>query len=348
MKTEALYSRFRKQYSHLRSVSGNELVDHQGIRYRYELTSPDLRPDNGPRIFHHGEKTQHVIVLTHGLSDSPRYMEDVGKAFFKAGVNVILPLLPGHGLRHPDEAFEDKQLDRYWRNTLDQAIELAASLGEVISLGGFSTGGALSYNRILRDMEANRQGISGGLFLFSAAIQLMQWEHFLIHISPRLLMKKLDATLQGTGPDPFKYPVLPKFGAKELSDVIRENERLSEGRKLVQPVFAAHFLSDDTADIAGVLHLLKYHSEISSAYIIGEEVRWHRVKGREVHDDEIEWVNVAHSALPLREPILLAQHTGIVRPNPQFDLMMQAALLFFSERVGLKKEVWQGGMRLLV
>ena len=61
------------------------------------INSSKLRKGNGPRIFHHGRATKDVIILTHGLSDSPYYMEAVAKRFFAAGLNVMLPLLPAHG-----------------------------------------------------------------------------------------------------------------------------------------------------------------------------------------------------------------------------------------------------------
>lgn len=332
---EKLYAAFRENYPYLGSVTGREIKDQGGILFCYELASPDLRAGNGPRIFHHGKKTDHVIILTHGLSDSPRYVEDVGKCFYHAGLNVVLPLLPGHGLVDPDRAFEDKNLDTCWRQKLDQTIELASRLGEVISLGGFSTGGALSYNRILRDMEKGGNAIQGGLFLFSAAIKLIPWSQFLIDISSRVLIKKLDDNLKGKGPDPYKYPVLPKFGAKELVDIIEENDRLSKEKKLEQPVFAAHFLLDDTADVAGVLHLLRNHAVTSSAFIIGEAVN--KIQpGQGRKNDLVEWANVAHASIPLREPIQLVQHLGEVLPNPQFDLMMRAGLDFFETEIAAK------------
>ncbi|MEZ4953907.1 MAG: hypothetical protein R2825_10065 [Saprospiraceae bacterium] len=333
MINEHHYVHFRNNYAHLKSVSGQEIRGEDGIRYRYEILSPDLRPGNGPQLFHHGKKTDHVIVLTHGLSDSPRYMADVGKCFYEVGLNVILTLLPGHGLKDPDAAFEDKNLDSYWRHTIDQAVTLAASMGEVISLGGFSTGGALSYNRVLRDLNKGEKSIQGGLFLFSGAIALVPLGKFVVNIVPSIILKRMDGELKSKGPNPYKYPVLPKFGAKELDDIIDENNELSKSKKLDQPVFAAHNLTDDTADVHGVLHLLRNHAVISSAFIIGEEVKQKKIKDPSAKEEAIEWVNVAHSTLPVKVPIELDGGLGEVGPNPQFDLMMRAALDFFDKCV---------------
>ena len=334
MNANQLYDQFLNNYAHLKSATGQEAKNIGEIAFEYTVESPDLRLGNGPRIFHHGKKTDHVIVLTHGLSDSPRYMADVGKCFYRAGLNVILTLLPGHGLKDPDDAFEDKQLDTYWRSTIDQAVEVASSLGEVISLGGFSTGGALSYNRILRDIKARKKVIKGGLFLFSAAIELVPLGEFVVNIAPQALLKRLDGVLKGTGPDPYKYPALPKFGAKELDDVIDENKRLSKGKVLEQPVFSGHCLLDDTADVHGILKLLKNHTKVSSAFIIGEAIRRQKINDPEDKNGKVEWLNVAHATLPVKEPIVLKENMGQVGPNPQFDQMMHAAIEFFNKHVG--------------
>ncbi|MFT5166793.1 MAG: hypothetical protein ACI8P3_002025, partial [Saprospiraceae bacterium] len=65
------------------------------------INSNKLKKGNSPRIYHHGKITTDVIILTHGLSDSPHYMEAVAKRFFNIGVNVVMPLLPAHGLKAP-------------------------------------------------------------------------------------------------------------------------------------------------------------------------------------------------------------------------------------------------------
>lgn len=338
MEVQPLYDQFRDCYAYLNAVTGQETLEEDGAFCQYRLESPDLRPGNGPRVFHHGKKTEHVIVLTHGLSDSPGYMADIGQYFYRAGLNVILTLLPGHGLNDPDAAFEDKNLDSYWRQTIDRAVSLAAAFGEVISLGGFSTGGALSYNRILRDLHQGREDIKGGLFLFSAAIELVSMTEFMVNIAPAILLKRMDGLLKGTGPDPYKYPVLPKFGAKELDDIIDENNRLSVGKMLEQPVFAAHCLWDDTADVQGVLHLLKNHAKVSSAYIIGEAIKKKKVTLTDEGNEQTEWVNAAHATLPVGTPIVLGDGLGEVGPNPQFHQMMHAAIEFFNLHVRMKQK----------
>ena len=138
------------------------------IKAPFIVKSAKLKDVNYPTIFSQGQRTSDVIVLTHGLSDSTHYMLAIGKRFYQHGLNVVLPLLPGHGLKDPDKAMEDRNLDVKWRQEIDHAVDVGLLLGDRISLGGFSTGGALSLNKILRDPN----NIKGILFIFSAAIDL--------------------------------------------------------------------------------------------------------------------------------------------------------------------------------
>ena len=87
---------------------------------------------------------------------------------YHAGCNVILTLLPGHGLKDAGDKMKQEHLKKKWKHELDTAVKVAKSFGKRISLGGFSTGACLSLNKALR----NPKMISGGLFLFSAALDL--------------------------------------------------------------------------------------------------------------------------------------------------------------------------------
>ena len=281
--------------------------------YRYIICNK-LKDGNWPRIFHHGEETSDVIILTHGLSDSPYYLEAVAMRFFEKGLNVIMPLLPGHGLINPNDAMEDLKLDSKWRDEIDNAVEVAQYFGDRISLGGFSTGGALSLNKILQNPEL----ITGGLFLFSGAIDVKVVADFAWSRVLQGITKITDGEIIGIGKNPYKYPKFPNFGAVELGQVIRENEKLIKDKKIAQPVFAAHSVHDTSAKLDGIIHLLQNHVEKGIAFIISQ--------------------NVAHSELPLDREIELdeSQNEGpdtAPKANPQFDLMMTNAMRFFEEQV---------------
>lgn len=295
---------------------------------------PKLRPGNGPRIFYHGHKTEDVIVLTHGFTDSPFYLQEVAACFFREGCNVLLPLLPAHGLKDPSKAILEQDLDIKWREMIDASVDVAHLLGERVSIGGFSTGGALSLNKIVR----HRADIQGGLFLFSAALSLGKVLDAIGHskVVDWLAGVFLDRmAVTGDGPNPYKYPVLPNAVASEVVEIIRENnEKVEEVAPLTQAVFAAHSHHDTTAEIDGVIDFL-------AQYVPSDRQLFYPI-----HD------KVTHSSLPLRNNIalkldLIGQHEkdpekikkeqqewlNKVAANPHFDDMMSQAIGFFREKV---------------
>lgn len=278
------------------------------------IKSNQLKPGNAPRVLHHGRLTKDVIILTHGLSDSPYYMEAVARRFFDKGLNVVMPLLPAHGLKQPDKALQDRSLDSKWRDEMDDAVVVAQQLGSRISVGGFSTGGALSYNKILRDSDL----IQGGLFLFSAAIDVRLIKEVSRFSFLQSITKMTDGHIKGVGRDPFKYPKFPAFGALELGQVIRENKKLSKGKKITQPVFAAHSVHDESAMLQGIIQLLEQSVERGVAFLISEKV--------------------AHAEVPLAADIPLnsRQKEGpktAPKANPKFEEMMESCLHFFKKEV---------------
>ena len=207
-------SQFEAHYrNRLGSSTSVDSVLLNGSEYELQVMSDLLRPKNYPKILHRGEKVQDVLVLTHGLSDSPYYVDAIARRFYREGANVILPLLPGHGLLDPDKAIKDPDLDSQWKATIDNAVDVARHLGSRVSIGGFSTGGALSLNKILREPAS----VTGGLFLFSAAIDLGLVDESARFGFLQTLVKLVDGKVHGVGPDPYKYPELPKTGGFELS-----------------------------------------------------------------------------------------------------------------------------------
>ena len=304
---------FSKHYSdRLGSVQQSNLDDSTVKEHLY-FSSDKLKPENGPRILSHGKPMDNIIILTHGLTDCPFYVLAIGKHFYNIGYNVILPLLPAHGLKAPDDALEDKDLDKKWRTTIDNAVEVAQKIGGRISIGGFSTGGALSLNKILRDPEA----IKGGLLLISAALSIGSANESLSRLGFLQAFAKItDGENKGIGPNPYKYPQLPNFAGIELGQIINENNNLLGKQKVTQSVIAIHAVLDETAFLSGITDFLKDHVEHGTAMLVSE--------------------GVAHDTLPLEEDIIqdesMTEFTIYPsKANPQFAWMMKGVLDFFKD-----------------
>ena len=110
----------------------------------YRVCSDALRNDgNAPYILHNGKPTKKVMVLFHGLSDSPFFFSSIAPFIRQQGFTVVVGLLPGHGKKEADADMEDSELYQRWQTHVSDVVAYASTLGERVYLGGFSTGGAL-------------------------------------------------------------------------------------------------------------------------------------------------------------------------------------------------------------
>ncbi len=290
-------------------------------RIEYILQSEFLRVGNYPKILHHGSRTDDVVVLVHGLTDSPYYMEAIASRFYSEGANVILPLLPAHGLKDPDKAMEDTELDVKWKREVENAVNVAYQLGNRVSIGGLSTGGALSINFALRYPDK----IKGGIYLFSAALDIGNMTEFLGGLIPGKISKfiDIDKKYKGEGPNPYKYPKFTLFGALELIDVIKENEKyFKKGTKLHHDIFAAHSIHDESARLEGINKLFKnYLQGNGSLFVISEDppVKHASV----VLEKDIQ--------LDMRKSTNQKEEIEAPKANPKFDDMMAMAINFFRK-----------------
>lgn len=223
----------------------------------FSVCSSALRNDgNAPYILHHGHATDKVIVLFHGLSDSPFFLRSIASALHSEGYNVLVALLPGHGLKNADADMQDPELANRWRKRVIDISQLASSLGTKKYIGGFSTGGALATEYVL-----NHPGEYQGLMLFSGALQLDSTVETLANVwGMRWVAKMMDGDYQTEGRNPVKYPKVSTFAALQLVDVIMSvRELIAQQKTLNMPIFVAHSDADQTTLIQGVKDLMAYN-----------------------------------------------------------------------------------------
>ena len=292
------------------------LKEKKGYKELIKFHSPMLKKGNAPRILSHEKKTKHVVVLTHGFTDSPYYVEAIGRRFYDEGCNVILPLLPGHGLNDPTERMEDLELNQKWKEEIDATVNAAKLLGDTISLGGFSTGAALSVNKVLR----NPRTIKGGLFLYSAALDLGYFARGSTYIPfAKTIARYTDGKCLPYGTNPYRYPYLTNLAGMSVVEIVDETWKLLEGgKKVPNPVFFGHSYHDARVSLEGIKNFMTNHVQKGMTLILSEEI--------------------GHSQLVLEKPIELdlTQKHGIRKtplPNPKFDWMMKNAIFFFKEEV---------------
>ncbi|ANM29470.1 hypothetical protein ABI59_07560 [Acidobacteria bacterium Mor1] len=261
------------------------------------------------------------IVLVHGLSDSPHYMTDIGRFFHETlGYNVYLPLLHCHGLKKP-RGMEEVELEE-WKRQVRWAVAAAArATPRHVSVGGLSTGGALSFN-----VACQSPRITGDLYLFSAALDLVAMGSGLVgDMAERLLRSKRakefldrrDRDKPLVGNNPVKYAYVDKDGAHQLVRLIKENDGIIGDFDSKQPfekrVFAAHSHADETANIAGIKKLQRRSSRFTAYYIP-------KRKG------------VTHGGLVLQEDVIGLDGSVCTPRNVLFDDMMDQVRRFARGR----------------
>ncbi len=276
-----------------------------------------IRPGCHPRILEHTDKTDKAIVLIHGLSDSPYFMTAIGDYFHtELGYNVYIPLLQCHGLEDP-QGMETVELEE-WENNACYAIGAANRKAERISIGGLSTGGALS----LYLANTNLQTINwGAVYLFSAALDLAGGPLGLVGELKEILLKTfladlLDSKASLIGDNPYRYNRVDLDGATELARLIKRIDTMlkqydNAGKNFPLSIFAAHSEADTTAHIAGIEYLEK----------IGSAGVFHFLPFK-------KQLGVKHASVVLRDPI-----EGIEKAeaaNPRFADMMEAIKQFES------------------
>jgi pimeloyl-ACP methyl ester carboxylesterase len=282
---------------------------------RFPYFSTDtVRDGCHPRVFEHETATGKAIVLCHGLTDSPYFLMAIARHFHKnLGCDVYLPLLHAHGLKDP-KGMEGVELEE-WKANIGFAVDTAAGRSEIVSVGGLSTGGTLSFYTACTNPK-----VTGDLYLFSAALDLAGGPMGLIgemkeRILRTFLADLLDSQKPLIGRNSYRYARMDVDGAKELARLIKETDDLLKGFDAKAPfpkrVFAAHSECDKTADPQGIKKLQKKtpHDGFTPFFIPKD-------------------VGVSHASLVLEEPIYASDAAGGEAPleaaNPKFAEMMAA------------------------
>lgn len=123
----ATYTEALDQFAQLKSMDG---ADVNGICHSQLLT--------------HGQTTDRVLVLIHGMTNCPRQFAQLAPLFFERGYNVLLPRQPRNGLADVDTtALAALTLDEM-TNFCHQIVDIARGLGQHVTVAGISAGGTLA------------------------------------------------------------------------------------------------------------------------------------------------------------------------------------------------------------
>lgn len=281
-----------------------------------QLDPRAVRAGCEPRYMISDTGATNAIVLVHGLTDSPFFMEAIGRYFHEAmGFNVYLPLLAGHGLKEP-QGMQGVSLQQ-WIADVDFALDCAHASAEniTVSIGGLSTGGALSIHRALHLPGQ----ITGAIFLFSAALDLAgkygDLKEFLLRLDPfAAIAGTIDDKNSLIGRNPYRYSRMDLHGATQLATLLDELDKHLIRARLTQPLFAAHSVADTTADIQGVEKLVECCT-MSTFFCIGKEY------------------GVPHASVVLQEDLKASNGSCLECKNPLFSAMIMDAHQFAKQHL---------------
>lgn len=235
------------------------------------------------------------ILLTHGLTDSPYFMRDLGAYFQAQGFVVMAILLPGHGTQPGDLVDISWQ---EWAKAVAFGTDKLAQEVDELYLGGLSTGATLSIYQSLLDKRVR------GLFLYSPALQ----------ISSRAAYAKLHQFYSWLRPiakwlniqpdyDCYKYESFPKNGAAQMYALTQKLQAMQGKRGSSIPTFAVASGDDTTVQSMATLE------QMASAEHPASKLLWYStIAPKRQNNSRLIWVN---SAVP-EQRILSSAHTAIV------------------------------------
>ncbi|MBF7072032.1 alpha/beta fold hydrolase [Glaciecola sp. MH2013] len=292
---------------------------------RNEGNSPYIlfsRASNSPLGAHPSAKVKKpvdIVVLFHGLSDSPFFMRGIAEHLQSSGYTVVVALSPGHGKRDAREDMKDDKLKERWYRHVDDVMALVEPFSERRFIGGFSTGGTLATRYAL----LNEDNIDG-LLLFSAALALSNNAERLGAIwGMKSIAKLSDGEFVSHGPHPYRYPDVAGFAGLSLADVIFEIRDMLEsgedesGRAIDRhfPIFIAHSLADIITPYHGVDGLSQQIEGEHHIFTIAESYDT-------CHQDLVMSAQMMIGLKIDKQALNISERCAVPTPNPLFNQMM--------------------------
>jgi pimeloyl-ACP methyl ester carboxylesterase len=185
-----------------------------------------LNPVCGYALFDQGRRTERAIVLIHGFTSCPKMYERLAAELHRTGHNILIPRLPLHGLanRMTTELSHLSAADM--TATASEALEIAAGLGEKVTVAGISLGGILTAWLAQFRPGVDRAVVIAPLFSISV---VPEWFSDLLGLvadkAPNFyLWWDWKGRANPPGP-PYGYPRFPSRGYGEMLKLARDVKR---------------------------------------------------------------------------------------------------------------------------
>lgn len=103
-----------------------------------------VAPGGGSIFLSHGYRTPRVVVLFHGLTDSPLQYFPFAQRLFEQGDNVFVPRLPHHAEKTGNVSALGSLTAEELRDLGDRSVDAADGLGDTVIVSGLSAGGTVA------------------------------------------------------------------------------------------------------------------------------------------------------------------------------------------------------------
>lgn len=111
---------------------------------------------SGSYLLVHDDRTASVYVLVHGTTNSPLQWLELGQILHEQGHNVLMLRMPYHGLQSHQVSELKVLTPQDLRDYADEAIDIAAGLGDEVIVVGISGGGVVAAWMIQNRPEVKR------------------------------------------------------------------------------------------------------------------------------------------------------------------------------------------------
>jgi alpha-beta hydrolase superfamily lysophospholipase len=218
-----------------------------------------------------------VVVLLHGLTDSPYSLRHIARSYRERGFVVLAPRLPGHGT--VPAGLVEAEWEEWTAATRLAVREARRRVPAPLPLHiiGFSNGGALALQYALDAIEDERLARPDRLVLISPMIGITAFARFVGFAAlPAVLPRFAKAAWLAILPEfnPFKYNSFPVNGARQahlLTQVLQAQvQRLAQAGRLaaLPPVLTFQSVVDFTVSTRAVISALYVHLPANGSELV--------------------------------------------------------------------------------
>lgn len=275
---------------HLRLQSEMEQSDRTPLN-RYQdgsLASPGAfeRDWNRSFVLEPDGAASGVVVMVHGLTDSPYSMRSLAELYRQHGLVAIVPRMPGHGTV---PAGLTREGHKEWEAAVEMAMTEARRRSAdclPVHLVGYSNGAALAMLHVMRRIESGLPGGVDRVVLVSPMVEVNRFARYAgLAGLPAIFGRYAKSAWIDVLPEynPFKYNSFPIRAAREsylvtaalhaAMEAVARQGRMSE----VPPILAFQSVVDDTVTADGVMTRLYDKLAVNGSELVLFDVNSSRI-----------------------------------------------------------------------